>query len=167
MTLTITLRPALLSDLPLLEHWDQQPHVIASSPNEVTDWETVLEDGEPYVERFIAMIGETPIGFLMIIDPANEESHYWGEVPENLRAVDIWIGEAEHLNKGYGTQMMNLAFERCFSDPEVTGILIDPLSSNTDAIRFYQRLGFKFVEERWFDKDLCAVHLLERGIWDS
>jgi RimJ/RimL family protein N-acetyltransferase len=72
-----------------------------------------------------------PIGFVQIIDPAREESHYWGDCEPNLRAIDIWIGEADCLNKGYGTQMMRLAIERCFADPSVTAILIDPLASNT------------------------------------
>lgn len=33
----INLRPATLNDLTLLQHWDEQPHVIASDPND--DWE--------------------------------------------------------------------------------------------------------------------------------
>jgi aminoglycoside 6'-N-acetyltransferase len=35
------------------------------------------------------------IGFVQIIDPAREESHYWGDAPGGLRAIDIWIGEAD------------------------------------------------------------------------
>src|SRR5690606_9634862 len=107
-----------------------------------------------------------PIGFLQIIDPFEEESHYWGDVEENLRAIDIWIGEEEDLGKGYGTIMMKLAIERCFSQPEVKGILIDPLASNTKAHRFYERLGFKFQERRQFNEDDCFVYKYDRVNWE-
>ncbi|WP_308737902.1 GNAT family N-acetyltransferase [Nostoc sp. 'Peltigera membranacea cyanobiont' N6] len=89
----------------------------------------------------IAQINGRPIGFVQIIDPAREESRYWGDVAPDLRAIDIWIGEETDLGKGYGTKMMQLALNRCFADPRVTTVLIDPLASNTRAHRFYERLG--------------------------
>lgn len=63
--------------------------------------------------------------------------------------------------------MMQMAIARCFADPTVTGILIDPLSSNHRAQRFYQRLGFKFTEHRQFGLDHCAVHQLNRSDWQT
>jgi GNAT superfamily N-acetyltransferase len=44
----------------------------------------------------------------------------------------------------------------------VTAILLDPLAGNERAQRFYRRLGFRHVEDRWFDSDRCAVHRLDR-----
>ena len=38
----ITLRPATLADLPLLRYSDEQPHVVASDPNDDWQWETEL-----------------------------------------------------------------------------------------------------------------------------
>jgi aminoglycoside 6'-N-acetyltransferase len=110
----------------------------------------------------IAEEGGRPIGFVQIIDPAREESHYWGDCEENLRAIDIWIGEAEDLGRGYGTQMMRLAIDRCFADAKVTAILIDPLASNLRARRFYERLGFVAVGPRRFGMDECVVYRLGR-----
>ena len=82
-----------------------------------------------------------------------------------MRAIDIWIGEPTELGKGYGTTMMRLALARCFADPAVTEVLIDPLTSNTRAQRFYQRLGFKFLEHRRFGDDDCSVYRLDRDDW--
>ncbi len=155
-------RKATINDLELLQHWDKQPHVINSDPND-WDWETDLLNESPFSEKLIAMLENKPIGFVQIIDPANEETHYWGDVEENLRAIDIWIGEAKNLNKGYGTQIMNLATARCFSDELVKAIIIDPLTSNKDAIRFYKRFGFSFVEYRTFGTDECSVLRLNRS----
>ena len=61
--------------------------------------------------------------------------------------------------------MMKQAINRCFNDPEIMAILIDPLASNVDAIRFYERLGFQFVEERTFDTSFCKVYRLTREHW--
>ncbi len=160
--MSITFRKATTSDLELLNYWEKQPHVIAAGVDEDWGWEDDLAHESPYYNNLIAMLGTKPIGVVQIIDPAKEETHYWGEVEENLRAIDIWIGEPDMLNKGYGTQMMNLAIEYCFADPKVTAILIDPLVYNKAAIRFYKRIGFEFLEYRTFGKDDCMVLRLER-----
>lgn len=158
----LTLRRASVDDAPLLRRWDEEPHVVASDPSSDWQWETELSEEWPWRDQLIAEVDGVPIGFLQIIDPAEEASHYWGDVPANLRAIDIWIGDAAYLGRGYGTRMMRRAIALCFADPAVEAILIDPLASNTRAIRFYQRLGFKPVEERRFGGDLCLVHRLER-----
>jgi aminoglycoside 6'-N-acetyltransferase len=44
-------------------------------------------------------------------------------------------------------------------------VLIDPLASNTRAHRFYERLGFEFVERRRFGEDDCLVYQLLRARW--
>lgn len=158
----LILRAALPSDLSILEYWDQQKHVIDSDPDDDWEWEKELASNPAWRLQLMAELDGEPIGFIQIIDPFEEETHYWGEVERNLRAIDIWIGEEKNLGKGYGTQMMQLAIEKCFSDPKVTKILIDPLSTNTKAHRFYERLGFEFVEKRKFDEDDCFVYELKR-----
>ncbi len=163
----IRLRTATIEDLALVLHWDEQPHVIASDPDDDWDWANELQKTPPWREQLVAELNGRPIGFIQIIDPLLEESHYWGDVAPNQRAIDIWIGEKEDLGKGYGTTMMQLAIERCFSQPEVTAILIDPLFSNVDAIRFYRRLGFTFVERRTFEDSDCEVYELRREDWKA
>jgi len=164
---SITLRHATLADAPLLRHWDEQPHVLESDPNDDWEWGTELGKSPDWREQLVAEVDGVPIGFVQIIDPALEESHYWGDVSHNLRAIDIWIGEADYLGKGYGTIMMTMAIERCFSHDNVTAIIIDPLASNTRAHRFYQRLGFKAVGRQMFGDDDTLVHRLERADYNT
>lgn len=163
----LRLRPATPADLETLRSWDEQPHVIASDPNDDWHWESELSRSPDWREQLIAELDGRPIGFVEIIDPAREEDHYWGDVPANLRAIDIWIGAATDLGQGYGTQMMQLALARCFAEPAVTAVLVDPLVSNQRAHRFYERLGFRRRDRRQFGLDDCYVYRLDRSGWQA
>jgi aminoglycoside 6'-N-acetyltransferase len=163
----IKLREATIKDLETLKHWDEQPHVMKSDPIDDWHWEIELLKKHNWRELLIAEMESTPIGFIQIIDPAKEETHYWGEISTGYRAIDIWIGELSNLGKGFGTIMMTQALERCFFNPEVHSVVIDPLSSNARAISFYERMGFRFVEDRRFGDDDCKVYMITRNEWLS
>jgi aminoglycoside 6'-N-acetyltransferase len=162
------LRAAEPTDMALLCSWDAKPHVIAARGDDGGfDWESELSRNPDWREFLIAESDDRPVGFIQIIDPAWEETNYWGGPEPDLRAIDIWIGEEADLARGYGTQMLRLALERCFADAAVTAILLDPLASNTRAHRFYERFGFKPVGRRMFGNDDCIVYRLERHAWQS
>lgn len=159
----ITLRPATLDDAPLLEAWDDDPTVAASDPNDDWDWpQTLAAEG---LENLVAELDGRPIGFIQITDLVRDVSRYWGAPQPGFMAIDIWIGEPDMRGLGHGRAMMNLAIERCFADPSIHSILIDPIASNQAAISFYRRMGFTFLESRRFGLDECAVHQLTRDTW--
>jgi aminoglycoside 6'-N-acetyltransferase len=156
-----------------LSGWDAQPHVVrcttddpdATSARDSGDWEADLADPPATWEHLIGEVDGRPVGAMLIIDPALEPTHYWGDVAPDLRAIDIWIGPADALGRGYGTAMMTQAIDRCLADPAVQWILVDPLASNHAAHRFYQRLGFHLVGPQSFGEDACLVHRLEASDW--
>jgi aminoglycoside 6'-N-acetyltransferase len=170
----LKLRPATQKDIPSLEKWDREPHVITATSDRENQ-EVALGDGQywqdeigqqtEHFQYYIAELAGRPIGAMLMIDPHLEHTHYWGEIEPNLRALDIWIGEKENLGKGYGEQMMRIAFQMCFADPQVKAIVIDPLNSNPRAHKFYQRLGFRPEGRRSFGEDDCLVHRLTRQNW--
>jgi aminoglycoside 6'-N-acetyltransferase len=170
---SVQLRKATVADAPMLREWDRRPHVraavgvIEGRPETESDWEweTQLPIEHDWREFLIAELDGVPFGFMQIIDPAREEAHYWGDVEANLRAIDVWIGPDAYLGRGLGTRMMRLALARCFGDPAVDAVIIDPLARNTRSHRFYERLGFRFTEERHFGDDDCRVYRLERRDW--
>ena len=61
----VSLRPANLGDLDLLRRWDEQPHVLASDPNDDWAWETELAGNPPWREQLIAEVSERPMPHLL------------------------------------------------------------------------------------------------------
>jgi aminoglycoside 6'-N-acetyltransferase len=160
------LRRASRADLALLKSWDTKPHVAAArGADGAFDWEDELGRDPAWRDLLIAEVDGRAIGILQIIDPTEEETHYWGEIERGLRAIDIWIGEECDLGCGYGTEMMRLALARCFAKAAVGAALVDPLAANFRACRFYERLGFRPVGPRTFGTDDCIVYRLDRDIW--
>lgn len=148
----------------MLTDWDSKPHIIATrGADDAFNWQLELGRNPEWRELLIAELGGRAIGFVQIIDPALEETRYWGDVEQDLRAIDIWIGEENDLGRGFGTEIMQLALTRCFLDARVTGVLVDPLASNVRAHGFYERCGFRFVERRRFGQDDCFVYRVERS----
>ncbi len=173
---TLTIRVATQADAPALKCWDAEPDVIACATDDPeaeqafqgSVWPDEIAANSDVSCYYIAELDGRPIGAMQVIDPHLEPTHYWGEIEPGLRAIDIWIGAERDRNAGHGGAMMRAVIERCFADPSVTGIIIDPLNSNTDAHRFYQRLGFKPVGRRLFNGvDDCLVHRVDRADWSS
>lgn len=164
------LRSARLDDAVFLERWDRDPDVIASHGEEAQegeiwrdeDWREEIAAAPDWRRILIGEENGRPVGAVVDIDPALEETHYWGDCGPGFRAFDTWIGEAKDRSRGLGSAMMQEALDLAFADPSVKAVIIDPLLSNTRAIRFYERCGFRAVEERWFDKDHCLVMAFDR-----
>ncbi|MBL0083025.1 MAG: acetyltransferase [Saprospiraceae bacterium] len=163
----ITLRLANAEDAEVLKYWDTQPHVMDSDPDDAWNWDSELTREPFWRKQIIAEWQGKPVGFMQIIDPKHEDTHYWGEIGEGYRAIDIWIGLAENIGKGFGTQMMTQALKMCFEEEGVREVLIDPLVSNVKAIRFYQKLGFIPVEKKYFGDDYCWVMSINAENWSK
>jgi aminoglycoside 6'-N-acetyltransferase len=164
---TIKLRKAARPDIALLRYWDEQPHRKESDPNADWQWETEVDRACPWRQQLIAELDDHPIGYVEILHCAMDEEHYWGDVPETWAAIDIWIGEETNIARGYGTQMLRAAVAICFSREDIETVVLDPIATNIRARKFYERNGFKLVEERWFGEDHCAVYRLNRHAWED
>ena len=74
-----------MADVPLLERWDRQPHVISATTDdpaaeeafEDASWPDELAAQDEYNEYLIAELNGHPIGAMQLIDPHLEKSHYW------------------------------------------------------------------------------------------
>jgi len=157
---TVRLRDATPTDSPLLSRWDSDPDVVASDPNDDWSWDLELHRNPAWRRQWIAEVDGRPIGFVQVIDAANEETRYWGDVSIGTWAIDIWIGEPDARGCGHGTEMMRQAIQWCFRQPSAHTVLVDPLASNKRALVFYERLGFERIGPRRFGDDDCIVYAL-------
>lgn len=154
--------------------WNWEYELQRDSDENVQSWRrqliamAVINDNETIDETICTndKLILVPIGFIQIIDPLNEEDHYWGmDCDPNLRALDIWIGNISYIGKGYGTQMMEEALKSgfVFGNPKVTAAIVDPMADNIQAHKFYTKLGFQPDSDiRYFGPDKCLVHRLTR-----
>ena len=84
------LRRATRADLALLGYGDTKPHVVAATGEDgAFDWEGELGRDPDWREMLIAEVDERATGILQIIDPAEEETHYWGKVEGGLMVCFI------------------------------------------------------------------------------
>jgi ribosomal protein S18 acetylase RimI-like enzyme len=61
------------------------------------------------------------------------------------RASIFFIGEANQINKGIGTQTMKEFVEQVVELHQPTFVDVDPHPDNKRAIRYYEKAGFKHV----------------------
>jgi aminoglycoside 6'-N-acetyltransferase len=159
--LALRLRRARLADRAVLEGWDEAPDAAGWSGHDDSDWDEELRRNPPWRRILIAELWGRPLGCVEIIDPAREESRYWGAVPGGLRAIDIWIGDPADRGRRHGARMMRLALALCWREG-ARAVLIDPLRRNRRAIRFYGRMGFRVAGPRRFGRDACLVMRAKR-----
>jgi aminoglycoside 6'-N-acetyltransferase len=75
-----------LVDVPLLDLWDRQPHVMAATSDDPdrpkafgdTCWPDELALVGPDCQYLVAELSGRPIGAMQIIDPHTEATRYWG-----------------------------------------------------------------------------------------
>ena len=160
------LREATIDDLTIIQWWHQQSHIVDAGPGYDYNWEKELVRKPEWRQQLIALADNAPIGFVQIYDPYDEDTGRWDNVSRKLRAIDVWIGEAENLNKGYGTAMMQQAMKLAFKDPDVHALLVDPLITNKKAQRFYAHLGFKFSESKKIYGESCYILKIRRDQYE-
>lgn len=153
---TVEMRRAAPDDISQLMAWDQDPAVVHASGEE-DDWDWAEEISFPWQEVWIGEVDHRPVGVLVLLDAHAEPTKYWGVVSPQTAAIDIWIGSEADRGHGYGAQMMQWAVTRAHAEWGARRIVIDPLVSNTHAIRFYKSCGFTEVGERFFGPDHCLV----------
>lgn len=70
-------------------------------------------------------------------------------------SMGLFIGEAIHRNKGYGTEAVQLIVEYGFRVLNLNNIMLRVLAFNKPALRCYQKAGFKVFGKR---TDGCLVN---------
>ena len=62
--------------------------------------------------------------------------------------VDLFIGDEENRNKGYGGEVLDLLLEYCFDYLNLNNIMLKVFSFNERALNCYKKVGFKEIGRR-------------------
>lgn len=138
----LSYRAATPDDLPFIVGLIVEDAVVATSDSVAearhADYQTALAaiDADPNQEMIVVEADGAPVGcFQLTYLPGLMRRGMWRGMIEVVHVAD------GVRNRGYGTQMMRWALERC----RERGCGMVQLTSNkkrTDAHRFYERLGF-------------------------
>ncbi|MGE0009524.1 MAG: GNAT family N-acetyltransferase [Candidatus Babeliales bacterium] len=95
---------------------------------------------------------EEPIGYIRYYDAHREPDGIGNLEPEGSYGIELFIGESEYLQKGYGTTILSLFMEKIILDQKKLGrnverFIIDPNIHNIPAYRTYSKVGFSKVRE--------------------
>lgn len=135
-------------DFPLLGRWLAKPHVARWWGNQEEEL-AGIEEAMASVETrpLIVELDEMPIAYLQCYDPHLEEDHPYQDQPPGTLGIDISIGDPNLIGKGHGSAIIRQFCAELF----VAGaqrIVIDPDPENAQAIRAYEKAGFRYLDTR-------------------
>jgi aminoglycoside 6'-N-acetyltransferase Ib len=150
----IFFRPLAMSDLAMLHEWLMRPHVArwwGETPTMADlerDYAPAIEGSES-LQCFIALLGDTPVGFIQSYVPSafHHEGWWLDEHDPGARGIDVFLADADRLGQGLGSTMIAAFVARLLDDPRVTRVQADPAPDNARAIRCYERAGFRAAGE--------------------
>jgi RimJ/RimL family protein N-acetyltransferase len=135
-------------DFPLLGPWLAEPHVARwwGTPEEEL---AGIEEAMTSVETRPLMVelDGTPIAYLQCYDPHREEGHPYQDQPLGTLGIDISIGNPDLTGKGHGSAIIRQFCAELFATGTAR-IVIDPDPDNAQAIRAYEKAGFRFLDTR-------------------
>ncbi|MEK6731403.1 MAG: GNAT family N-acetyltransferase [Pseudomonadota bacterium] len=154
------------NDMPLFKEWAKQPHVkntwFQEGYETLDKYESkIAGNGVDY--PFIIFFDNKPIGYIQASD-----LYAYRTLCPTLKGVfthedsgtfcfDLFIGEEDYLNKGYGTEIVKSFVDKLLTEFKTKKILIDPACSNKRAIRCYEKAGFKVMRKQYDGTTECCI----------
>ena len=103
------LRPLTDDDLPLLRHWLEKPHVRTwfEHPDHWLREARQRRTEFAWIRHFIALCGQTPVGFCQYYPYARGGENWHGSVPvDGSYSIDYLVGDETSLRRGLGARMV-------------------------------------------------------------
>jgi aminoglycoside 6'-N-acetyltransferase len=130
-------------DFPTLMRWMSEPHV-ARWWGDVTSELAALAhalDG-PGFDAYLVNVDGRPFAYLQVYDPFADDDNPYRDQPRGTRGLDLYIGDESMTGCGHGPAMLSAMAERLFAAGHPR-LLIDPDPANRNAIRAYEKAGFR------------------------
>ena len=137
-------REMTADDLPMIRRWLDAPHVRDWWGDPSEQYALVSGDlDEPAIDQYIVSADGRAFGYLQCYDLTAWDSGF-GEQPKGTRGIDLFIGEADMIERGHGSAML-----RAFADERLKRgaprVVTDPDPRNLRALRAYENAGFARV----------------------
>jgi aminoglycoside 6'-N-acetyltransferase len=137
-------REMTADDLPMIRRWLDAPHVRDWWGDPSEQYALVSGDlDEPAMDQYIVSADGRAFGYLQCYDLTAWNSGF-GEQPKGTRGIDLFIGEADMIERGHGSAML-----RAFADERLKRgaprVVTDPDPRNLRALRAYENAGFARV----------------------
>ncbi len=144
---TVTLRPMNEDDWDVLLKWNNDPNVMEMADhNEFT--ESTLEELQliyrwisTHAYCFIMEVEESPIGECWL-QRMNLQRIVAQFPDQDLRRIDLMIGERELWGRGYGTEAIGLLVAYGFNVAKADAIFAPVMADNHRSQRAFQKNGF-------------------------
>lgn len=146
------------ADYALMAQWLSKPEVLDyyGGRSKPFDLAAIKKKYEPRVRGLGSVkpcmieYDQEAIGFIQFypIDPVeyNAVGIISLENDDTPFGLDLFIGQPNLWNKGFGTSAIQLMIDYLFKTGQAKTIYIDPVTSNTRAIRSYEKCGFQAVQ---------------------
>ena len=151
-------------DIPVFYAWAEKTHVKEEWFKEGYEpKESILKklDDNTTTFPFMVCLNEKDIGYIQYYMVNNGGYEIYKKERDNTVGFDLFIGEENYLNKGYGTQIVRQFSQMLLTKPEVGKIIVDPFIYNTRAIRCYEKAGFNFYKED-FDDNGAKLYVMQK-----
>ena len=170
----ITFKKFSEQDLPLFFEWAKKQHVKDTwfmDGYESLDKYSEKISGNGYDYSFIIYVDEKPIGYIQCSDLyayktlcPKPKGVFTNEMPGAF-CLDLFIGEEECLDRGYGAQIVKLFIDKLDAEFKAKRIVVDPACSNKRAIRCYEKAGFRFLRKEYDGvTESCIMELMKNKI---
>ena len=167
----ISFEPMTDKHIPLFQKWIQKDHVKNVwfiEGYEPADYIHQKIIGNGYDYPFIIYLDDHPVGYITCCNLfayrtlSPKPKGLFTHEPPHTYCMDLFIGEENHLHKGYGTEIVKSFIKIIFDQFQAQTIFIDPAITNKIAIHCYEKAGFKFVKEAFDGVTNCAVMKIEK-----
>jgi aminoglycoside 6'-N-acetyltransferase len=110
------------------------------------------------INAFIINVNENDIGFIQYYNAYDfsRDGYELINMPKSLAAIDIFIGEENFIGQSIGPAVISKFLEdHVFKKFDY--VLVDPNNKNKSAIRCFQKLGFKKINEMKVKSMICML----------
>ena len=134
------------ADLPFLDRWLREPHVMQWWDSVDTALPKIaqrLDNPLSTTTAYLMIETQQPIGYLQIYH-ANGDDFWAGmDLPKDTFGLDMFIGEPSAKGRTLGPRFLRMMRDHMFLNPRTARLHIDPDPANHAAIRAYEKAGFR------------------------